>query len=71
MFALTCWRHNYQHAGTLLMEICWAAGEDPAYFNLLGILHEAEGRRRLAKSFYKKAIAANDQHDPATQSAAS
>lgn len=59
------WRHDYKHAETLLMDAAWAAGEDPAYFNLIGVLHEAEGRRRLAKRFYKKALAANDQYEPA------
>lgn len=35
------------------------AGADPAYLNLVGVLHEAEGRLVVARTFYKKAIAAD------------
>jgi CheY-like chemotaxis protein len=59
------WRHDYKHAETLLMDAAWAANNDPAYFNLIGVLHEAEGRKRLAKRFYKKAIGTTGQYEPA------
>jgi hypothetical protein len=49
----------------LLMDAAWAANNDPAYFNLIGVLHEAEGRKRLAKRFYKKAIGTTGQYEPA------
>jgi CheY-like chemotaxis protein len=59
------WRRDYHHAAMLLMDAAWAAGTDPAYFNLIGVLHEAEGRKRLAKRFYRKALAAKEQYEPA------
>jgi DNA-binding response OmpR family regulator len=59
------WRHNYYGAGVLLEQAAERANRDPAYFNLLGVLHEAEGRPRLAKKFYVKAVKADVQYEPA------
>ncbi|MSS71166.1 MAG: response regulator [Candidatus Latescibacteria bacterium] len=52
-------------AETLLMRAADLAGKDPAYFNLLGVLHEMEGNERLARKFYGKAIAAKGTYEPA------
>jgi len=41
------------HAGDL------AGGRDAPYFNLLGILYEVQGKWRLAKKFYSKAMRAD------------
>jgi DNA-binding response OmpR family regulator len=59
------WRHNYYGAGVLLEQAAERASGDQAYFNLLGVLHEAESRPRLAKKFYVKAVKADQQYEPA------
>jgi len=59
------WRHNYCGAEVLLEQTAERANRDPTYFNLLGVLHEAEGRPRLAKKFYVKAIKGHEQYEPA------
>jgi len=59
------WRHNYHRADVLLEQAAERANRDPVYFNLLGVLHEAEARSRLAKKFYVKAIRANGEYEPA------
>jgi hypothetical protein len=59
------WRHNYHRAEVLLEEAAERANRDPAYFNLLGVLHEAEGQPRLAKKFYVKATLADGRYAPA------
>jgi DNA-binding response OmpR family regulator len=59
------WRHNYHAAEVLLNQAAERASRDPAYFNLLGVLHEAEGRPRLAKKFYVKAVKADGEYEPA------
>ena len=59
------WRHNYHAAEVLLDQAAERASRNPAYFNLLGVLHEAEGRPRLAKRFYLKAIRADGLYEPA------
>ncbi|OGG51323.1 MAG: hypothetical protein A3F84_02980 [Candidatus Handelsmanbacteria bacterium RIFCSPLOWO2_12_FULL_64_10] len=56
---------NLPAAETLLMRAADLAGKDPAYFNLLGVLHELEGDERLARKFYGKAIAARGSYEPA------
>lgn len=52
-------------ADTLLMRAADLVGKDPAYFNLLGVLHELQGKERLARKFYGKAIAAGRNYPPA------
>jgi DNA-binding response OmpR family regulator len=54
-------RHDLSHAEQMLNQVAERAGDDPAYFNLLGVLHEAEGDRRAAKTFYRKAAAARGE----------
>lgn len=61
------WRGDFRHAEALLMRAADLAGSDPSYYNLLGVLHEAEGRPKLAKRFYGKAIHANRKYEPAQQ----
>jgi DNA-binding response OmpR family regulator len=43
-------------AESLLMRAAEQADCDPAYFNLLGVVYEAEGRRRLAMNCYSRAL---------------
>jgi hypothetical protein len=51
-----------QRAGMLLAEVALLADGKPAYFNLLGVIHEAEGDRRAARAFYRKVA---DRYEPA------
>jgi Flp pilus assembly protein TadD len=44
-----------------------AAGEDPGYLNLVGILHECRGRKRQARKSYGRAIAQSSNYRPAQQ----
>lgn len=61
------WHGNFKHAEALLMRAADLAGTDPSYFNLLGVVHEAEGRPNLARKFYGKAIRADRKYGPAQQ----
>jgi DNA-binding response OmpR family regulator len=55
-------------AETLLMHAAdLAGGRDAPYFNLLGILYEVQGKWRLAKKFYCKAMRADRKYVPAEQ----
>ncbi|HZK82233.1 MAG TPA: response regulator [Humisphaera sp.] len=56
---------NYTDAETLLMKAADLAHKDAAYFNLLGILYEAQREHRLARKFYGKAIATDKRYEPA------
>jgi DNA-binding response OmpR family regulator len=56
---------NYTDAETLLMKAADLAHKDAAYFNLLGILYEAQREYRLARKFYGKAIATDKRYKPA------
>lgn len=58
---------NLPHAEALLMRAADLAGTDPTYFNLLGVLHEAQGRKTVARKFYGKAIRANSKCAAAQQ----
>ncbi|CAN5465691.1 hypothetical protein BH10PLA1_BH10PLA1_06530 [soil metagenome] len=51
------WHKDIRHAEQVLHNVAKLAGTDPTYFNLLGVLHEAEGDRRSARTFYHKAAA--------------
>ena len=59
------WQKDLKHAERLLNEIADKAAKDPAYYNLLGVIHEAEGNRRAAKTFYRKAVAVGLGYQPA------
>jgi DNA-binding response OmpR family regulator len=53
-------------AESLLMHAAdLAGGRDAPYFNLLGVLYEAQGNWRLAKKFYHKAMRADRKYAPA------
>ena len=55
--------HDLEHAQQLLDIAAARAEEDPAYFNLLGVLHELEGDANAARTFYRKA--AGQGYEPA------
>jgi DNA-binding response OmpR family regulator len=59
------WHKDLKHAEQLMNDIAEKAAADPAYFNLLGVIHEAEGDRRAAKTFYRKADTINGGCDAA------
>src|SRR5436853_6914882 len=42
-------------------------GGKPAFFNLLGILHECRGNARQAREFYGRALAVDIRYAPAQQ----
>ena len=47
---------HYLHADELLSGIAETGRDDPAFFRLLGMLNEAEGRPFAAKLFYMHAM---------------
>jgi len=51
----------------VLMRAGVIGNDDPAYLNLLGILHECRGRKRQARKAYGRAIRQNSQYAPAQQ----
>ena len=55
---------QYADAETLLMKAADIAEHDAPYFNLLGVLYEAQQEWRLAKKFYGKAIRLDRQYTP-------
>lgn len=62
------------HAEALIVRAADLAGaasprDRASYFNLLGLLHEAEGRLVEARAFYRKAIAADRKYRPAQDNA--
>ncbi|HEV8605938.1 MAG TPA: hypothetical protein VGQ99_11255 [Tepidisphaeraceae bacterium] len=60
-------REAWSEAESLLMQAGVIAGNDPAFFNLVGILREVEGNKEAAGSFYGKAIRADSNYAPAQQ----
>ena len=58
---------NFTTAEGLLMRAADLAGRDAQYFNLLGVLYEANHDWRLAKKFYGKAIKFDRRYEPAQQ----
>jgi tetratricopeptide (TPR) repeat protein len=57
---------DYTTAEALLMKAADLNGLDTApYFNLLGVLYEAQQKWRLARKCYGKAIAADGAYEPA------
>jgi hypothetical protein len=54
-------------AEAALMRAAPIAGDDPAFFNLLGVLHECRGRLRAARKAYGRAIAIDGLHPAAQQ----
>jgi Flp pilus assembly protein TadD len=60
-------REAWSEAEALLMQAGVIAGNDPAFFNLVGILREVQGNKNAAASFYGKAIRADSDYAPAQQ----
>jgi Flp pilus assembly protein TadD len=60
-------REDWVEAEALLMRAGPIAGNDPAFFNLVGILREVEGNKDAAADFYGRAIRADSGYAPAQQ----
>jgi hypothetical protein len=60
-------REDWVEAEALLMRAGPIAGNDPAFFNLVGVLREVEGNKQAAAEFYGKAIRTNSNFAPAQQ----
>jgi Flp pilus assembly protein TadD len=60
-------REDWVEAEALLMRAGAIAGNDPAFFNLVGVLREVEGNKEAAAEFYGKAIRSNSEYEPAQQ----
>ena len=60
-------REDWVEAEALLMRAGAIAGNDPAFFNLVGILREVEGNKEAAAEFYGRAIRSNSEYAPAQQ----
>jgi hypothetical protein len=60
-------REAWREAEALLMRAGSIAGNDPAFFNLVGILREVEGNKSAAAEFYGRAIKADSNYAPAQQ----
>ena len=58
---------EWPEAEALLMHAAPLAGEDPAYWNLVGILWEVRGDTRAARRFYGRSIRADSHYAPAQQ----
>ena len=58
---------NFSKAEFLLMAAVTIRTSDPEVFNLIGILHELQGREKEARKFYGKAIELNWYYEPAQQ----
>jgi DNA-binding response OmpR family regulator len=57
---------DFSNAESLLMKVADRREKHTAeYFNLLGVLYEAQKKWRLARKCYGKAIAANHDYEPA------
>lgn len=54
-------------AEALLMRAGPIAGNDPAFFNLVGVLREVAGNKSAAAEFYGKAIHSDGNYAPAQQ----
>lgn len=61
-------RHeDWAEAEAWLMRAGVIAGNDAAFFNLVGILREVRGNKKAAAEFYGKAIKADGNYAPAQQ----
>jgi len=56
---------EYTDAESLLMKAADLAERDAAYFNLLGVLYEAQHKWAVASKFYDKALRADGKYEPA------
>lgn len=60
-------REDWVEAEALLMRAGAIAGNDPAFFNLVGILREVEGNKDAAAEFYGRAIRSDSNYAAAQQ----
>jgi hypothetical protein len=60
-------RGDWATAEALLMRAAPLAGEDAAFFNLVGVLWEVRAGRRAARRFYGLAIRSDGKYAPAQQ----
>jgi len=60
-------REDWVEAEALLMRAGAIAGNDPAFFNLVGVLREVEGNKEAAADFYGRAIRSDSEYAPAQQ----
>jgi len=58
---------EWPEAEALLMRAAPLAGEDPAFWNLVGVLWEVRGDARAAGRFYGRSIRADSHYVPAQQ----
>ena len=60
-------QEDWEAAEALLMRAGPIAGNDAAFFNLVGILREVGGNKKAAADFYGRAIKADGTYAPAQQ----
>ena len=60
-------REAWSEAEAWLMQAGGIAGNDPMFFNLVGVLREVRGDKEAAKLFYGKAIRADSNYGPGQQ----
>jgi Flp pilus assembly protein TadD len=58
---------EWSEAEALLMRAAPLAGDDPAFWNLVGVTWEVRGDSAAARRFYGKAIRADSNYGPAQQ----
>jgi DNA-binding response OmpR family regulator len=58
---------RFREAERELMKAGMITGDDPAFLNLAGVLHESHGRVEAAKKFYERAVARDRQYQPAQE----
>jgi len=59
--------HAFAAAERELMKAGTITGEDPAFLNLAGVLHECHGRVECARRFYERSAAKDRQYRPAQE----
>jgi two-component system response regulator HydG len=59
--------HAFAAAERELMKAGTITGEDPAFLNLAGVLHECHGRVECARKFYERSAARDRQYRPAQE----
>jgi DNA-binding response OmpR family regulator len=59
--------HAFAVAERELMKAGTITGEDPAFLNLAGVLHECHGRVDCARKFYERSAARDRQYRPAQE----
>jgi len=60
-------KEDWGAAEALLMRAGAIAGNDPAFFNLVGVLREVQRNKAAAAEFYGKAIRSDANYAPAQQ----